>query len=176
MSAQADGRLPLYLAEGLEVVFCGFNPGIASGLSGHYYAHPSNHFWQLLAEAGLTSVRLRPEQDHEMPALGYGFTDLVRRMSRSSKELRKEELRDGAARVRAELTRYRPRICAFTGKGVARAVTGRPVTTGWLLQAVVPGVRGMVLSSPSGLAAMAASQRLAPYLELASAVRGTWPR
>ncbi len=152
------------------MVFCGFNPGVASGLSGHYYAHPSNHFWRLLADSGLTPRRLRPEEDGEMLAMGYGFTDLVRRMSRSSADLGTLELRRGARRVRAELARYQPRICAFTGKGVARAVVGRPVGTGWLGEPVVAGVRGMVLASPSGLAAMAAAERLAPYLALAAAL------
>jgi TDG/mug DNA glycosylase family protein len=160
----------LYLEPGLLVVFVGFNPGLTSGRTGHYYAHPSNRFWHLLAAAGLTARRYGPEEDYLLPQLGYGFTDLVRRMSRTSQELKGGELTDGAREVRKQLRTFRPAIAAFTGKGVAAAVTGRPCGYGWLDEEVEAGVRGLVLTSPSGLAAQSSARRLAPYLELSEAV------
>lgn len=152
------------------MVFVGYNPGLTSGRTGHYYAHPSNRFWQLLADSRLTERRYRPDEDGLLPELGYGFTDLVRRMSRTSQELKCDELSEGAREVRRQLGLFRPLIAAFTGKGVAAAVTGHKAVHGWLEEEVVPGVAGMVLTSPSGLAAQPYRLRLAPYLELSEAV------
>ncbi len=152
------------------MVFVGYNPGLTSGRIGHYYAHPSNRFWQLLADAKLTERRYRPEEDGLLLGLGYGFTDLVRRMSRSSQDLHADELKEGGEEVRRQLREVRPRIAAFTGKGVAAAVIGQRAAHGWLRDEVVPGVRGMVLCSPSGLAGQSYHARLAPYRELGQAV------
>lgn len=53
-------EIPDLLSPGLRLVFCGFNPGIQSALTGHRYAHVTNLFWRLLVElklvAGLLAV------------------------------------------------------------------------------------------------------------------------
>jgi TDG/mug DNA glycosylase family protein len=35
-------------APDLKLLFCGYNPSLASGRSGHHYAHPGNRFWRVL--------------------------------------------------------------------------------------------------------------------------------
>ena len=55
--------LPDYLRPGLDVVFVGINPGLASAARGHHYAGPGNHFWPLLYEAGFVPEPLTYEDD-----------------------------------------------------------------------------------------------------------------
>jgi len=60
-------------------VIVGTAVGEKSAARGHYYAGPGNEMWRFLHdEAGLTSVRLSPERDHELPRHGIGLTDLVK--------------------------------------------------------------------------------------------------
>jgi G:T/U-mismatch repair DNA glycosylase len=51
------------LKPGLELVLCGYNPSLASGRSGHHYAHPGNRFWRVLFAAGITGRLYMPEED-----------------------------------------------------------------------------------------------------------------
>jgi TDG/mug DNA glycosylase family protein len=175
-SSGPDGRLgwPAILRPGLAVVFVGFNPSPRSWASRHRYAHPSNRFWALLADAGLTPRRMRPEDDVRMPELGYGFTDVVGRPSAAADDLAPGELRAGAARVRAELAASRPRIAAYTGKGVYRAVSdrgpGTAVPYGLQTGSVVDEVLDFVLPCPSGRSGMPYAEKVAWYRALADLV------
>src|SRR3972149_5544205 len=108
--------LPDYLAPGLDIVFVGINPGARSARTGHYYGNPRNPFWRLLHEAGLTPRRLRPEEDHLLPAFGIGITDIVKRPSRGVGDLAGTEFRRGRAALEAKLLRVRPRIVCFNSK------------------------------------------------------------
>jgi TDG/mug DNA glycosylase family protein len=178
--ASREGPWPPILRRGLDVVFVGFNPSPRSFAAGHHYAHPANRFWSLLAASGLTPERLRPEDDARLLGLGYGFTDVVARATASAADLAADELRRGGACVRAQLARYRPRVAAYTGKGVYRAVAcvaaGRRVSYGEQPEPVVPGVRDFVLPSPSGRSGVPWEEAKAWYARLAAAVRGPAPR
>src|SRR5690349_20224008 len=98
-------QLPDYLQPGLKVVFVGFNPGERSARKGHYYAGFGNQFWNFLFESGLLPVRLGWEDDCRVLEFGIGMTDLVKRWSRSSSELRAHEYRDGIDRLNDRLRR-----------------------------------------------------------------------
>ena len=108
--------LPDYLATGLQIVFVGINPGERSARIGHYYGNPRNPFWRLLHEAGLTPRRLRPEEDHLLPAFGIGITDIVKRPSRGVADLAAGEFRDGRVALETKLLAARPRIVCFNSK------------------------------------------------------------
>ena len=60
------------LKPGLELVFCGYNPSLASGRSGYHYAHPGNRFWRVLFAAGITGGLYRPEEDARLLEAGIG--------------------------------------------------------------------------------------------------------
>ncbi len=62
------------LVPGLKLVFCGYNPSLASGSTGHHYAHPGNRFWRVLFASGITARLYRPEEDEQLLSLGIGFT------------------------------------------------------------------------------------------------------
>ena len=70
--------LPDILARDLDLVICG--PAVSGALDakGHYYADPTNKFWQILSLAGLTPRTLQPHEDHELLSFGIGLTDLVK--------------------------------------------------------------------------------------------------
>lgn len=144
-------QLPDYLQPGLKVVFVGFNPGERSARKGHYYAGFGNQFWNFLFESGLLPVRLGWEDDCRVLEFGIGMTDLVKRWSRSSSELRAHEYRDGIDRLNDRLRRAAPgsRVVAFNGKGVYEKFSRRAVRLGWQRE-LLDGARVFVLPSTSG--------------------------
>jgi TDG/mug DNA glycosylase family protein len=142
-------QLPDYLRAGLKVVFVGFNPGERSARIGHYYAGRGNQFWNFLYESGLVPVRLRPEDDRRVLEFGLGMTDVVKRWSKSSSELRAADYRRGVPLLTAKLRRYAPRVVAFNGKVAFENFHGRPARLGWQ-RARLEGARVFVLPSTSG--------------------------
>jgi double-stranded uracil-DNA glycosylase len=123
--------LPDYLALNLKLLFVGINPGLRSAIAGHYYANPQNPFWQLLHEAGLTPVRLRPDEDSRMPDFGYGLTDIVKRPSQGASDLRSREFVDNRQRLLAIVRRYRPRAVCFNSKTAFEGFFGKGVFNGF---------------------------------------------
>ena len=113
------------LRPGLDLVFVGINPGIASATRGHHYAGPGNHFWPLLYEAGLVPERLTCDDDARLPGYGIGLTNLVERASRGIADLSRAEMWAGAERLREKLRRYRPRVVCFNGKAIYEVFSGR---------------------------------------------------
>ena len=156
------------LRPGLELVFCGYNPSLMSGLSGHHYAHPGNRFWRVLFAAGITDRLYGPEEDESLLGLGIGFTNLASRPTRRAEELSKEEIRAGAEALRAKLERLQPRTVAYSGIGVYKWFRSTSKVT-WGVQATpaVPGVTDVVVPSPSGLNRMRFEELVDHYRKLA---------
>ena len=83
--AAAEGRtVPDVIADGLEVLFVGINPGLYSGAVGHHFARPGNRFWPALHAAGFTPRVLAPDEDGSLPGYGVGVTNLADRPRRGS--------------------------------------------------------------------------------------------
>ena len=114
-----------YLRPGLDVVFVGINPGLASAARGHHYAGPGNHFWPLLHEAGFTPEPLAYEDDARTLEFGIGLTNLVDRPSRGLADLTRSEMEAGAGPLREKLRRCGPRVVCFNGKAIYEAFAGR---------------------------------------------------
>ncbi len=161
------------LIPGLTLVFCGYNPSLTSGRSGHHYAHPGNRFWRVLFASGITDRLYKPEEDELLPELlGIGFTNLASRPTRRADELTREEIRTGAGELRDKLERYKPQAVAYTGIGVYRWFRATS-KVGWGVQEdpAVPGVTDVVVPSPSGLNRMGFEELVAHYRALAPCVR-----
>src|SRR3712207_6501237 len=140
---------PDLLRPGLRLVFCGYNPSLRSGQSGHHYAHPGNRFWRVLVATGLTDRLYTPAEDEQLLELGIGFTNLVARPTRRADELRPDEIREGAAALHVWIEQYRPGVVAYTGVGVYRWFSGSASATwGVQLGQVVSGVTDVVVPSP----------------------------
>jgi TDG/mug DNA glycosylase family protein len=119
--------VPDILATGLECIFCGINPGRRSAAAGAHFANPRNDFWRLLADAGLTPRPLAPEEQWELPGLGYGLTNAAHRTTRGSGELRSADFAGAAERLEQIALELRPAVIAFVGKaGYAGAFRQRP--------------------------------------------------
>jgi double-stranded uracil-DNA glycosylase len=169
------------LRPGLALVFCGYNPSLASGRSGHHYAHPGNRFWRVLFASGITDRLHEPEEDERLlDLLNIGFTNLASRPTRRADELTREEIQAGAKELRVKLERFEPRIVAYTGIGVYRwfRATSK-VDWGVQRDPAIAGVTDVVVPSPSGLNRMRFEElvdhyrALAPLLSQGRRVPGT---
>ena len=140
------------LIPGLNLVFCGYNPSLTSGRSGHHYAHPGNRFWRVLFASGITDRLYEPREDERLLGLGVGFTNLCSRPTRRADELTREEIKSGALALRQKLEQFRPATVAYTGIGVYRWFRSTSKVSWGVQEApAVPGVNDVVVPSPSGL-------------------------
>ena len=156
------------LEPGLKLLFCGYNPSLRSGHTGHHYAHPGNRFWRVLFAAGITDRLYAPEEDEKLLNLGIGFTNLCSRPTRRADELTKKEIRAGTGELRARLEDLKPRTVAYAGIGVYKwfRVTSK-VSWGVQEESAVPGVADVVVPSPSGLNRMTFEELVDHYKVLA---------
>jgi TDG/mug DNA glycosylase family protein len=150
LRAAQGRRLRDVLAPGLDVVFCGINPGLYSAAVGHHFARPGNRFWQALADAGFTDRLLAPAEDRALLRYGCGLTNLVARATASADELSPEELVAGGRRLAAKIRRTRPRCVAFLGLGAYRLAFGDRKAGLGAQPIALAGARLWVLPNPSG--------------------------
>lgn len=126
LAAAADTTVPDLIAPDLRILFCGINPGLYSGATGHHFARPGNRFWPTLHAAGFTDRLLAPSEEHELLRFGYGITSLVARATATAAELSAEELAAGGERLRRLVERYRPRVMAILGISAYRSAFRQP--------------------------------------------------
>jgi len=112
-----------HLQRGLDIIFCGVNPGQKSAQIGHHYCNPTNHFWVCLHQSGLTSRLVEPRNDHILPQeFSIGLTNLVSRPTIKESELSKAEQIVGVSELMQKITQHQPRIACFVGLGIANVV------------------------------------------------------
>jgi TDG/mug DNA glycosylase family protein len=159
--AAAHGRtIPDVIAPGLDVLFCGINPGLYSAATGHHFARPGNRFWPALHRAGFVPRQLHPAEQDLLLGYGQGITNLVARGTARADELTAAEIVAGGEILTAKLQRYRPRWLAVLGVtayrtafGVRDARVGRQPTS-------IADTGVWVLPNPSGLNASWPTPRL----------------
>jgi TDG/mug DNA glycosylase family protein len=137
----------------LRVLFCGINPGTLSGELGLHFARPGNRFWKLLCASGFTESVLLPEEQHTLPGLGIGITNLVGRVTGAASELSVAELREGAAQLEAKVEMLRPRCVAVLGLQAYRTAFGRPEAVIGRQPELLGAALLWLLPNPSGLQA-----------------------
>jgi TDG/mug DNA glycosylase family protein len=135
----------------LAVLFCGINPGLYSGATGHHFARPGNRFWPALRDAGFTDRLVAPWEEGLLLERGLGITNLVPRATATAAELAPDELRHGRRRLAAKLRRWRPRCLAVLGIGAYRTAFARPRADYGLQPEPLAGVAVWLLPNPSGL-------------------------
>lgn len=137
---------------------------------GHYYAGPGNRFWQFLHEAGLTPVRLRPEDDAALPEHGIGLTHLVGDSEeRAGREPERWwELEPFHERIRATGPDAVAWVSKTSATAYARAARVRAPRDYGAPPWTVAGVAAFVLPGPSGANnGMPVPVRLALWRDLA---------
>jgi TDG/mug DNA glycosylase family protein len=112
--------VPDVLGPGLDVVFCGINPGRVSAAAKAHFANPRNDFWRLLHDAGFTPRVLEPGEQHELLRYGIGVTNAVSRTTAGSGDLRRADFAGSAERLERIAIEFRPRAIAFVGKEAYR--------------------------------------------------------
>jgi TDG/mug DNA glycosylase family protein len=152
LAAASDGRTVRdVIAPGLTVLFCGINPGLYTAWTGHHFAGPGNRFWPTLHAAGFTDRRLRPDEERELLARGYGVTNVVARPTATAAELAPEEYVAGGRLLERKVRRYAPRVLAVLGVGAYRTAFARPKAALGEQPERLGGARVWVLPNPSGL-------------------------
>lgn len=177
IAAAVGSTVPDLIAPRLGVLFCGINPGLYSGATGHHFARPGNRFWPALRMAGFTDRLVRPWEERWLLEYGLGITNLVARATATAAELRPEELRAGRARLQRRVYRYRPKAVAVLGIGAYRLAFGRPQAVAGFQPELLGRAVLWVLPNPSGLNAnhqlpdlARAFRELRKFVALASAV------
>ncbi len=145
--------VPDVVAPGLDVLFCGINPGRWSGAVGHHFAHPGTRFWRALHLSGFTGRQLDPAEERLLLACGLGITNLVDRTTAAASDLSAAELRKGSTVLERKVRRLRPRAVAFLGMGAFRVAFGRPRAAVGRQPELLAGAVVWLLPNPSGLQA-----------------------
>ncbi|MDL4774837.1 G/U mismatch-specific DNA glycosylase [Actinomadura xylanilytica] len=164
LEAARDRVIPDVLppdGEPLRVLFCGINPGLYSGATGHHFARPGNRFWPALHRSGFTGRLLAPAEQDLLAASGLGITNLAHRTTARADELTAAELRAGGERLGALVERRRPAYLAIAGVTAYRTAFGRPAARIGPQGEPAGPARLWVLPNPSGLNASWTIDRLA---------------
>ncbi len=149
--ASAGKTLPDVIGPGLRVLFCGINPGLYSGATGHHFARPGNRFWPTLYGAGFTPRLLKPAEEQELLTYGYGITNLVERATATAAELTAEELAIGGKRLHAKVEQYQPQVLAILGISAYRLAFNQPRAVLGKQHDTFGTTQLYILPNPSGL-------------------------
>ncbi|GIG61434.1 mismatch-specific DNA-glycosylase [Longispora fulva] len=161
VAAAAGRTIPDVIGPGLDVLFCGINPGLWSAAVGHHFARPGNRFWPALHRSGFTPHQLDPADSATLPEYRLGLTDLVARASARADEVTYEELVLGGKALVTKLETHRPTWLAVLGVGAYRWAFGTPAAMVGPQPEPLGETRVWVLPNPSGLNAHYTLDRLA---------------
>ena len=159
------------LAPGLDVVFCGINPGRVSAAAAAHFANPRNDFWRLLHAAGFTPRLLDPSAQYELLQHGIGVTNAAYRTTKGSGDLRSADFTGSAERLAGIARDLRPRVIAFVGKEAYRGPFGERPEHGLQQRRLGETLLFVLPSTSPANAAMPWEERLRRFLELKKALR-----
>ncbi|UXY32505.1 G/U mismatch-specific DNA glycosylase [Streptomyces sp. HUAS TT20] len=151
MEAARDRLVPDVVAAGLQVLFCGINPGLMTAATGHHFARPGNRFWPVLHLSGFTPRLMKPAEQWELPSYGLGITNVVARATARADELTPREYVEGGRLLSAKVTRLRPTWLAVVGVTAYRAAFGDRGARVGPQERTIGDTRVWVLPNPSGL-------------------------
>lgn len=127
------------LRPGLRAVTIGINPAPVSVAAGHYYqGRAGKTFYRRLDMVGLLPKGPGFEDDRAFAA-GVGFTDVVKRPTRSAAEVTREELAYGRQLLEARLTSVDAPLLIFVFKQAATTLLG-----GFNGHGLLPATRSLV--------------------------------
>lgn len=100
----------------MKLVIVGCNPSESSVRVGHYYAGRTNQFWPVLYKGGVVPEPFDYHDDKRVIEFGIGLTDLVKRPTRTTTELTREDFAEGRIVLSQRLGEFTPHVIAFNGK------------------------------------------------------------
>ena len=164
-----DHTLPDWVGPEMTALLVGLNPSPASAEAGVNFARSGNRFWPALLTAGLATVDRDPE--HALVNHGLGFTDLVKRTTRTAAELRGDDYRVGLDRLEALVRWLAPERVVIVGLTGWRAARDRRATAGWQPDRLA-GRPVYLMPNPSGLNAHTSLEGFVHHFQEAAA---DWP-
>ena len=173
-SAEGDAwtsAVPDVLGPGLEVLFCGINPGRFSDAAAAHFANPRNDFWRLLHDAGFTPRLLEPTEQFELLRFGVGVTNAAARTTPGSGDLRRSDFAGSADRLERIARELGPRFVAFVGKEAYRGAFGERPALGLQGRRLGDTSLYVLPSTSPANAAVPYDERLRWFRELRSLLR-----
>lgn len=131
LEAHRGGTVPDLVGSEVRLLIVGINPGLWSAATRTHFAHPTNRFYPALYLAGITAweldpvAGLAPRAEEHLTGRGVGITNVVARATARASELSREELAEGAERLRDRIGSWEPRVVAVAGLGAYRKAFGR---------------------------------------------------
>lgn len=165
-TSSAPSDVPDVLAPGLEVVFCGINPGHVSAAAGAHFANPRNDFWRLLHDGGFTPQLYEPHEQFALLELGIGLTNAAYRTTKGSGDLRRSDFAGSAERLERLAHELFPRAVAFVGKEAYRGAFGERPELGAQLRTLGDAGLFVLPSTSPANAAVPYAERLHWFHEL----------
>ena len=153
--------MPDIIAYGLNVLFCGINPGLFSGAVGHHFARPGNRFWPSLYASGFTDRLLSPEEEQQLLKYGCGITNFVEKATAGAADLSNQEIIAGGKQLVQKVLAYQPEYLAILGIGAYRKAFSRRTAQVGPQPESIGDTKLWVLPNPSGLNAHYQPQDLA---------------
>jgi TDG/mug DNA glycosylase family protein len=172
VNVHTPSSVPDVLGPGLDVVFCGINPGRVSDAAGAHFANPRNDFWRLLAAAGFTPRLYDPSEQFGLLPLRAGITNAAYRTTPGSGDLRKADFEGSAARIERIALELRPRAIGFVGKEAYRGAFGERPSHGLQRRRTGETALFVLPSTSPANAAVPWAERLRWFVELRELVRG----
>nr|WP_315028740.1 G/U mismatch-specific DNA glycosylase [uncultured Chryseobacterium sp.] len=139
------------IAKGLDVIFCGINPGLKSSDDGHHFSGRSNRFWRVLHQSGFTPYEIEAVNDTSILDFGYGLTTAVARATSRADELSKEEFDNSLEIFKAKIIEFKPKYVAFLGKAAYKAFSKKKEILWGLQSEDFCGAKVWILPNTSGL-------------------------
>jgi len=144
-------QVPDVIAKGLDILFCGINPGLYSGAVGHHFARPGNRFWKALHRAGITPRLLEPWEERKLLDYGCGITNLVDRATAQASEVTEDQLVKGRRILAGKVGWHKPRLVAILGISAYRTAFGESDAEIGRRSGKIGETEVWVLPNPSGL-------------------------
>jgi mismatch-specific thymine-DNA glycosylase len=164
--------LPDHLRKGMKLVIVGCNPSESSARVGHYYAGRDNQFWPILYEGGVVPEPFDYHDDKRVIEFGVGLTDLVKRPTKTTAELKREDFAEGRIVLSQKLEEFAPHVVAFNGKIVYENFAQRKCNFG-IQKQLLYGARVYVLPETGGPALTGKAEKLGHFKKLALLVART---
>lgn len=132
-----------------RALIVGVNPAPSSVEAGHYYqGQLGQRLWQRLRFVGLLDDTDLDWEDDAACAAGLGFTDVVKRPTRSASEVLPNERAHGAEVLRAKLRDVSAPAVIFTFKDAATTMIGKFRGAGWIDGASIGDAKVFVMPGP----------------------------
>jgi TDG/mug DNA glycosylase family protein len=164
--------LPDHLRKGMKLVIVGCNPTESSARVGHYYAGRDNQFWPILYEGGVVPEPFDYHDDKRVIEFGIGLTDLVKRPTKTTAELTREDFAEGRIVLSQKLGEFAPHVVAFNGKIVYEQFAQRKCKFG-IQKQMLYGAKVYVLPETAGPSTAGKADKLGHFRKLAQLVART---